>query len=172
MLKHLAEAHPSAVAMLSHQYRMNRQICTLSNEIVYGGALKCANDAVAHQQLDLPGFPENIHTNHGACLWLSKAVHPQHPVIFLNTDSHITSGSTESAFASLERTTGLSSGGSIVNDTEVEIVRKVVEGLVSCGLAPSKIGVICPFRAQVSEMITGLVFNCRLPHPLSDLSMF
>jgi DNA replication ATP-dependent helicase Dna2 len=158
MLKHLAEAHPGAVARLSHQYRMNHEICNLSNDIVYGGALKCADEEVARRQLDLPGFPENM-TEPDRFSWVCSAVDPQHPVVFLDTDSRKSQVTTENVFVSLERTTGRNGSGSVVNDTEASIVRKVVTCLMSCGLAASSIGIICPFRAQVSEAID---FNFRL----------
>jgi DNA replication ATP-dependent helicase Dna2 len=151
MLKHLAEAHPGSVSMLSQQYRMNHEICNLSNEIVYEGALKCADAEVANRRLDLPGFPDNMNEP-DRFSWLSVSVDPQYPVVFLDTDSRSSQLATES-FVSLERTTGRSGSGSIVNDTEAGLVRKVVTSLISCGLAASSIGVICPFRAQVSSVL-------------------
>jgi DNA replication ATP-dependent helicase Dna2 len=147
MLKRLAEAHPNSVAMLSYQYRMNQEICTLSNEVAYGGALKCADESVAHRKLALPGFPENVMVAKPQS-WLLRAVDPDFPVIFVDTDAQ-RSRAMDGTLVSLERTTGRNGGGSIVNDTEVGVVQTVVKSLLSCGLAASSIGLICPFRAQV-----------------------
>ena len=36
-----------------------------------------------------------------------------------------------------------------MNDTEATLVLQVLHALMECGLEPSKIGVICPFRSQV-----------------------
>jgi DNA replication ATP-dependent helicase Dna2 len=147
MLKRLAEAHPTSVAMLSYQYRMNHEICALSNEVAYGGALKCADESVAHRKLDLPGYPENVSVVDPQP-WLVQVVNPDFPVIFIDTDAQ-RSRAMDGTLVSLERTTGRNGGGSIVNDTEVRIVQTVVSSLLSCGMEASNIGLICPFRAQV-----------------------
>ena len=39
MLKRLAEAHPSAVVQLNHQYRMHKEICSLASNAIYNGKL-------------------------------------------------------------------------------------------------------------------------------------
>jgi DNA replication ATP-dependent helicase Dna2 len=170
MLKRLAEAHPTAVAMLSYQYRMNREICTLSNEVAYGGALKCADESVAHRKLDLPGFPENVSVADPPT-WLLRALDPDYPVIFVDTDTR-RSRAIDGTLASLERTSGRNGGGSIVNDIEVEIVQTVVKSMISCGLEAASIGLICPFRAQVrcQEMLHVSRSSSRLvivPYSLS-----
>jgi DNA replication ATP-dependent helicase Dna2 len=130
MLKLLADAHPDMVAKLSYQYRMNGDICQLSNDLVYKGALKCANDCVRNQALDLPGFPENVEES-----WLRAALDPSMPVVFVNTDQN---------------------EGAIFKP----LVRLIVDGLVACGVQADIIGIICPFRAQVSKSST-FRFNYR-----------
>jgi len=128
---------------------MNAEICQLSNEIIYGGCLKCADKNVRLQRLELPGFPENIaaasSSPAGVSSWLSRALDPENPVIFLNTDTETVPGA---GFEELERRSG-GGTGSIVNDTESNLVCVVVASLLSCGAAMSSVGVICPFRAQV-----------------------
>ena len=137
MLKLLADAHPTKVAQLCYQYRMNAEICQFSNDLVYNGALKCGNDAIRDQMLDLQGFPENI-----AHEWLRKILDPTSPVVFVNTDP-----STGQAFTSLEHI----QAGKIVNDTEAKLVTTLISSLLACGVRADSIGVICPFRAQVSR---------------------
>jgi DNA replication ATP-dependent helicase Dna2 len=153
MLKHLAEQHTDSVAQLTYQYRMHEDICQLSNDLVYNGKLKCANDEVRRQRLELNGFPENIPSiNRGASAeWLLRAIDPNAPVIFVNTDKIGTTRVTNEADCIIphERTSGGGTHGNIVNDMEVELVRLIVGGLLGCGLDASSIGVICPFRAQV-----------------------
>lgn len=147
MLKRLAEAHPESMVQLTYQYRMHEDICQLSNDLVYGGRLKCANEEVRRQQLQLPVLQQNLPQPE----WLTIATDPTRPVVFLNTDSiHATSSEGKVIpEVALERTSGRGKGGSIVNDVEANLVRLVVQNLISRGLPPSSIGVVCPFRAQV-----------------------
>ncbi|GKZ01089.1 hypothetical protein MPSEU_001060500 [Mayamaea pseudoterrestris] len=135
MLKLLADAHPDVVAKLSFQYRMNADICQMSNDLIYNGALKCANDNVRNQMLVLTGYPENV-----AQGWLRDTLNPAMPVVFINTDSAI-----EESFTPLEHTRA----GKTVNATESTIVRNIVGSLVDCGVQADTVGVISPFRAQV-----------------------
>lgn len=149
MLKRLAEKHPEAVAQLTHQYRMNDEICQLSNDIVYKGMLKCGTEEVRSQKLELPGFPNRLPSTEGD--WLERSIDPSLPVIFLNTDKlrSSTIGTKPNTNHYLERFSGRSKGGSIVNDTEVNVVRAIVNSFLVCGVPPTTIGVICPFRAQL-----------------------
>jgi DNA replication ATP-dependent helicase Dna2 len=153
MLKRLADAHPDCVAQLTFQYRMHGEICQLSNDIVYKGTLKCANDFVAQRRLVLRGFPENLPSivNQGANPWLNEAVDPLNVVVFLDTDKikQIPCGDATDSISPLEKSSGGNAGGSIVNETEASLVCTVIAGLIACGLDVSSIGVICPFRAQI-----------------------
>jgi len=54
LFKLLSERHPRALTILEHQYRMNEDIMLLSNSLVYDGLLKCGNETVAKQVLQLP----------------------------------------------------------------------------------------------------------------------
>lgn len=116
---------------------MNEEICLLSNDLVYGGALKCGNESVRDQKVDLSGYPENIEQG-----WLRDLLDPDKPVVFLNTD-----GKNVAEFQPLER----KQAGKIVNDAEVKVVQDIVNGLMTCGIGADSVGVICPFRAQVSH---------------------
>jgi DNA replication ATP-dependent helicase Dna2 len=157
MLKRLAEKHADSVAQLTYQYRMHEDICQLSNDLVYGGKLKCANDHVRRRKLDLQGFPENIPCGAqvSSMEWLTRVVDPSESVVFVDTDKIGSEGGSapRDSFQSLERTSGRGIGGAIVNDTEASLVRDIVGGLLSCGLDASSIGLICPFRAQVIMLV-------------------
>jgi DNA replication ATP-dependent helicase Dna2 len=149
MLKHLADAHPESVAQLAHQYRMNEDICYLSNDIIYGGALMCANDFVRQQRLSLPGFPENSPLEK----FFMRAIDPSMPVAFVNTDLiGKESYENKGCIQQLESMHGRGSGGKTVNETELALVCLIVETLVRCGAAASSIGVISPLRAQVEKL--------------------
>lgn len=52
LFKRLCEAHPGAVVTLRHQYRMNQDIMSLSNTIIYDGRLRCGSFAIAMAVLE------------------------------------------------------------------------------------------------------------------------
>jgi DNA replication ATP-dependent helicase Dna2 len=153
MLKRLAEAHPDCIAQLTYQYRMHNDICQLSNDIVYQGKLKCANDSVATRKLTLNGFPQGLGScaKDGSYDWLRQAIDPSTAIAFLDTDILVSdpNGSPSSSIRALESSNSRRASGSIINETEAGLVKTMVEGLISCGLKASSIGVICPFRAQL-----------------------
>lgn len=172
MLKRLADKYPLSVAQLTLQYRMHGAICQLCNDIAYGGNLRCANEIIETSLLSLPGFPSAILKRSlidSIGCWMTEVIDPSRPVVFVDTDS-ITSrtpfnGNSQSVMtpptlegahpnsitSSLERTTGKKGKGNVVNDTEAVLVLQIVHGLLECGMETSQIGVICPFRSQVSR---------------------
>lgn len=54
LFKRLNDAHLNSVVNLEHQYRMCKDIMTVSNMLIYDGRLKCGNDQVANQVLTIP----------------------------------------------------------------------------------------------------------------------
>lgn len=163
MLKRLADKHPSSVAQLAMQYRMHGSICQLSNDIVYNGKLRCANKDVETRLLHLSGYPSallNYTSGESGSCWMKSAIDPSSPVVFLDTDRiqrpktprkplNDAQNSDTALTSGLKRTTGKNGRGNIVNDTEATLVLQILHALMECGLEPSKIGVICPFRSQV-----------------------
>ena len=57
LLKRLIEAHPEAATCLTAQYRMNEQIMTLCNTLIYENRMTCATSSVASARLILNSFP-------------------------------------------------------------------------------------------------------------------
>ncbi len=150
ILKRLADEHPHAVAPLTMQYRMNEAICQISSEAIYGGQMRCGNEKVRSQLLNLPGFPSLLPPpcSEGSISWLHSVIDPERPVVFVDTDKIIEkghSGRHKEAFVALEGKLG----GSIVNKTEAKLVWHVLNGMKHCGHDLSTIGVISPFRAQI-----------------------
>ena len=143
MLMHLAEGFPNALSKLTMQYRMNEDIQTLSNIVAYKGDLKCGNDQIRNQKLILSDMSSSLQsTNLVDRHWITQAINPDQPVIFLDTDS--------SGWLELD---GKRKGaGGPINHTEASIVQKLVLALSSCGIENSDIGVITPFRSQVSGL--------------------
>ena len=97
----LSERHPNSMVTLDHQYRMNRLTCSapifrssillrfcseimlLSNSLFYDHQLKCGSVGVASGRLLLP-LPDRLSSDLPD--WFRRAVSPDHPVVFLNTD--------------------------------------------------------------------------------------
>jgi DNA replication ATP-dependent helicase Dna2 len=148
MLMALAEKYPESVAQLTIQYRMHQNICELSNIIAYEGKLKCANQAIALQTLDFKS--SSLSVLETSKQWLRQTLDPSRAVIFMDTDKSV--GNDDNgmeSFQAFEHTIDRRDGGSIVNTTEAQLVRLVVDSLLDCGLDASSIGVISPFRAQL-----------------------
>jgi DNA replication ATP-dependent helicase Dna2 len=83
LFRRLSDAHPQAVVDLALQYRMNTEIMTLSNKLIYGDRLKCGNEQVANQALYIPQ-PSMGMTWHNTCgngpnshCWLDSLVDPR-----------------------------------------------------------------------------------------------
>ena len=151
MLQRLATEHPASVAQLRQQYRMNKHICALSNDVAYKGKLKCANEEVGNRRLKLIRFMTDYKHISKQQEWISRALDPENPVVFLDTDG-ITDKKLGKENLFLERTSSGRKSGSIVNDTEIEIVRIITGALLRCELPASDVGIICPFRAQLRLM--------------------
>ena len=150
ILKRLADEHPHAVAPLTMQYRMNEAICQISSESIYGGQMRCGNEKVRSQLLNLPGFPSLLPppSVEGCIPWLHSVIDPERPVVFLDTDKINEKGQSsrqKEAFVALEGKLG----GSIVNKTEAKLVWHILNGMKHCGHDLFTIGVISPFRAQI-----------------------
>jgi len=153
LFKHLSEAHPEAVSYLKFQYRMNKDIMKISNQLIYNFKLRCGTEEARHFLLELPE-PEKLDEIHHfstqvsndikcpgdkGC-WLKHVLNPKNSVIFLNTDSL---NCTENNNTNL-----------IFNETEAEIALHIIKSLKMCGISNSSIGVISPYRAQIKYLNT------------------
>ena len=80
LFKRLSEAQPNALVYLSQQYRMNEDIMSLSNTLVYEGRLQCGSDSVRSRTLDLPAKAIATSKLHGESAdihqmcWLAEAL--------------------------------------------------------------------------------------------------
>ncbi|XP_067672136.1 DNA replication ATP-dependent helicase/nuclease DNA2-like [Haliotis asinina] len=117
---------------LNLQYRMNKTIMHLSNELMYGGLLQCGSNDVAESCLVLPD--PAVHTRP----WLNQVLTSdlQQAAIFLDTNKVPAPESSDGK-------------GMLKNTVEAELVLIVVSTLVKCGLTMEDIGVIAPYRHQV-----------------------
>jgi DNA replication ATP-dependent helicase Dna2 len=83
LFRRLSDAHPEAVVDLALQYRMNAEIMTLSNKLIYGDRLHCGNEQVATQVLSVPNQSLGL-AWHSTCgngpnkeCWLSELIDPR-----------------------------------------------------------------------------------------------
>jgi hypothetical protein len=78
LFRRLSDAHPHAVVDLAQQYRMNEDIMTLSNKLIYGDRLRCGSEKIARQSLVLPDrtFLHSLHSGISSChpagCWMEK----------------------------------------------------------------------------------------------------
>jgi superfamily I DNA and/or RNA helicase len=156
---------------------MNKDICRLSSEAVYGGRLKCGNNEVGSQLLAVPSFPSCLPqaVSRAVYSWLKVVIDPQKPVIFVDTDNikkdprpvnklnSVNQGSSEQeGIEALETSIGGRVGGNVVNPTEATLIRFILKGLFTSGVPASSVGVISPFRAQVRMNCSFYFYHCLL----------
>ena len=156
LLLRLKEAHPSACCNLFTQYRMNQEIMSLCNHLVYENQMVC-DESVRRSRLKLPLFgalanglferEANFYRQCGQdgrelSQWLRHCCDPSQPVVFLNTDCMPPCRAGDATSASFDR--------------EVQAVRLIVEVLLEAGMAPHSMGIISPFRAQVAALSAAL----------------
>ena len=106
-------------------------------------------------RLQLQKFPKALSSQEfgNSSRWVQKVVNPFRPVVFVDTDGMGQRDTDildkQDNIVPLERAASRQAGGNTVNDTEAMLVSRIVEALVSVGLSPTAIGIICPFNAQI-----------------------
>lgn len=179
---------PEATAVLSLQYRMNRTITRLANQLTYGEALKCANEQVELAKLQL----QPVEGGDVSAMWVQRALqaHLEQSVLLLDTadcaqrcqDYAMRSKQLQSTGASIEQHYGEKQQTEelleekseqrqrrrpkYTNYCEAAIVLHLVRRLLATGYDASRIGVIAPYRAQVELLrklgessLAGVEFN-------------
>ncbi|KAJ6613311.1 Dna2-domain-containing protein [Mycena sp. CBHHK59/15] len=91
LFRRLSDAHPQAVINMAYQYRMNEDIMTLSNKLIYQDRLKCGSEAVAKQTLVLPNrtFLRDVHIGkpcHSNGCWIDELLSETCKAVFVDTD--------------------------------------------------------------------------------------
>ena len=80
LFKLLSDAHPSAIAYLTLQYRMNADIMSLSNRLIYKQRLQCGSEDVARRSLmttALIGGPMCASCDDNPSCWLKRLLEAQ-----------------------------------------------------------------------------------------------
>ena len=157
LFKTLSDNHPSSVVNLEHQYRMCKEIMTLSNTLIYDGRLKCGTPVVANSSIVIPNMDALRQHHHnpltilsadpkkvcpgptrGSC-WLREVLAPSVKACFVNTDPLLP----------LSRE-ALESGTRMINSCEANLTTQLVESLITTGVPPTDIGVITLYRSQLA----------------------
>ncbi|KAH8238357.1 hypothetical protein KR032_004914 [Drosophila birchii] len=154
-----------ATAVLSLQYRMNKTITRLANELTYGGALQCASEEVS-------GAGFQVKTLTQAPRWVQRALqtHLEQAVTLINTGDCFdrcqelvqasqrlgeTCSSIEQSYGEPgqdedhRKSTSKKRISKYTNYCEAGIVMHMLRHLLKSGFEASRIGVIAPYRAQV-----------------------
>ncbi|KAJ7134639.1 Dna2-domain-containing protein [Mycena epipterygia] len=140
LFRRLSDAHPQAVVNMAHQYRMNEDIMTLSNKLIYGNRLRCGSEAVAKQTLVLPDrkFLNGLHAGkpcHSTGCWLDVLMSESCKAVFVDTDAVPAQDSRV--------------GDLVQNEIEAKLVYQVTEALLRSGVPPEQIGLISVYRQQL-----------------------
>lgn len=132
---------------LTIQYRMNKTIAKLANDLTYNGIMQCGTDSVKMASLKMPQV-ENLKKSHK---WISKTLekHVDQSVILLNTmDVTDTNSQVGEQYKNLQL---IANNSNLVNFCEAAVCLELLKSLINLGKFSShNIGVILPFRSQVN----------------------
>jgi DNA replication ATP-dependent helicase Dna2 len=185
LFKRLAEAHPEAVVCLNSQYRMNEEVMSLSNQLIYDNRLMCGSERVARGRIALPSqhlFFDQINQSTLRCQrsrvkrvhyswtvkrlptqesdqsfqWLRTCLDPDNCVVFLDTDTAVAQGMDQTITnEELTLSDDLNSGG-IINPLEILVIQLLLNSFELCGVDLKGVGVVTPYRAQVRSLESAL----------------
>lgn len=143
---------PESTMVLGLQYRMNRVITKLANNLTYQGQLTCANEGIEKATMKVT-TPELLREKLHVEKWLAKALstHIDQSCCLINTGdvSKIATqfNAVDAVSSEITDKTKL-----YVNYCEIAIVLRLVDILMECGMVGSSIGVIAPYRNQVDAL--------------------
>ncbi|XP_017768240.1 PREDICTED: DNA replication ATP-dependent helicase/nuclease DNA2 [Nicrophorus vespilloides] len=149
---------PESVVTLNQNYRMNRPIMKLANDFTYNGELLAANETVANATLRIPKI-ECVSAVYKDFQWLLQTLDHklQRSICVLDTgpvwDKKLNADWIQ------QNTFERNADGdilSIVNPLETAIISLIVETLIKGGVNPKSIGVMAPYRAQVTQLTSVL----------------
>ncbi|CAK5284176.1 unnamed protein product [Mycena citricolor] len=140
LFRRLSEGHPEAVINMAHQYRMNEDIMTVSNRLVYKDQLQCGSEEVAKRSLSLPNrhFLDGLHAEkpcHSQGCWLERLLDESCKAVFVDTD--------------LVPAHDSRVGDLVQNPVEAQLVHQTVEALLRSGVPAEEIGLISVYRQQL-----------------------
>lgn len=152
---------PESTMVLGLQYRMNRVITKLANNLTYNGLLKCGSDTVEKASMKVMRV-ELLQEKLRSDKWLSKALstHIDQSCTLINTGDvfQIATQFAESVKDDSKKEFADKSK-LYVNFCEIAIVLHIVDLLIESGVPGESIGVIAPYRGQVEALKKVLAHN-------------
>ncbi|KAF5272783.1 hypothetical protein FQA39_LY07810 [Lamprigera yunnana] len=134
--------NPVGTVMLRLNYRMNKPITDMANALTYQGQLLTANEIVANATLELPNADVLI-IPRSYRKWIIRAL----DVSLLASVRILDTGSVSSNQEREER---------YVNHFEAAVLKELINALLVGGVCSEAIGVIAPYRSQVSHLLQAL----------------
>ncbi|KAK5640049.1 hypothetical protein RI129_010860 [Pyrocoelia pectoralis] len=137
---------PSATVTLRLNYRMNKPITDMANSLTYNGQLLTGNEEVANATLLLPNF-ENFMQTYKEQDWILKTLDQSlsASIRILDTGPVWKRRNTETSIITEE--------SRCTNLFEIAILKTLVDALLEGGISNEAIGIIAPYRAQVSKLL-------------------
>lgn len=142
--------NPESTFVLGLQYRMNRVITKLANNLTYGGELKCGTEDVEKASMQIPDM-EKFNAAVSREKWISKilSTHIDQSCILVDTGN--AQQMSVNFIKSFPPDLKMFEEKSVnyKNACEAAIALHLVTTLVNCGVNQESIGVIAPYRSQV-----------------------
>ena len=153
LFKLLSERRPESVVQLGIQYRMNSEIMSISNHLVYNNRLKCENEGVGKARIVLPRLSKLPIPVPPSDHWMLQILLPNNPVVFVDLDHvpalevptrHLITNPVEARITAM-----VSSLCKI--ETESHYFQ-IARSLICAGVKGSEIGIISPYRSQLKAI--------------------
>ncbi|XP_041971968.1 DNA replication ATP-dependent helicase/nuclease DNA2 [Aricia agestis] len=117
------------------QYRMNERLARLANVVAYDNQLQCADSTVANATMDLDVKKLPNFTSEEEWLKIACSLEPHDAAVFFDMNMKTDQNSGDKALS---------------NPYEACVIIALTETLIRGGVKPTDIGVIAPYREQVS----------------------
>jgi DNA replication ATP-dependent helicase Dna2 len=142
--------NPDCTFVLGLQYRMNRVITKLANNLTYNGELKCANESVEKATIQIPD-KDRMNKIISDEKWLSKLLSTNIDQSCVLVDTHDTAEKSMELQKKMPKhlKIGEEKSKSFMNFYEAGIVLHLIKVLNECKVPRESIGVIAPYRSQV-----------------------
>ncbi|KAB0792512.1 hypothetical protein PPYR_14471 [Photinus pyralis] len=136
----------SATVTLQQNYRMNKPITDMANNLTYNGQLLTANEEVANATLQFPNF-EYFLQIYKDQEWILYTLDRSLSASVRILDTGRKHSDSETLITEESRCTNL---------LEIAILKTLVYALFEGGISSDMIGIIAPYRAQVAKLSTSL----------------
>ncbi len=130
MRKYFQENNANSVLMLKNQYRMNQKLIEFPSKAFYNGEIKTGNMKVGLRKLSIDVTGKKIHR------WIESVLDPEEPLVYVDLKGN------DKPFACI---------GCIIDI--------VLKGFMVTDIKPEDIGIISPYRHEVSQIRKMLKIN-------------